>query len=319
MPITEGLNLQAILEDMASKMDKHAANVSESLASIQSEQKTQNEMLRVEIANVGGTIASVSNDLANVQSEIRDIKANEEGSKEERISLFSKLDELKKQVNDLAAQVAGHDDVVSACKAEQVDIVARIEANEMRVDDCQAAQENAEEELNRKGRNKEIILRGVQLNGGESVAELEEVIIKLGKIIAVALTSQDIEVIHAIKGKVNNSQKVKMLVVRFTTLKMRRSFFHFYMKKQAIFTTKALGFPFDERIYVTDNLTPKNAEIRKEAALMKKNKHIFNYSVHMGEVFVAMEEGQRQLRMSSVSELRDEVAKGNGAAMEADN
>lgn len=71
-----------------------------------------------------------------------------------------------------------------------------------------------------------------------------------------------------------------------------------------------LGYPVQERIYVADNLTRKNAEIRRVAGKMKKDGKLHHYSVFKGEVNVIVSEGQRQQRVKSVDELEELVGFG---------
>lgn len=283
-------NLERMMLELTEKVDGHAATAATNFAALRSDQEIHARKVQSlcnEVGVVKETMATVSDEVDKVKADIKTMSAYSTSLAGTQQNQGDQLQQLKQQVSALASQVSKHSTDISECKLQQSE---------------------AKEEKNREARNYEIMLRGMPLTGAEKQIDLEGKIVKLAKAINMALTPADIEEAHVIKTRIDGSDKPKMMVViRLASLKTRRSFFHHYIKNAAKFNTKVLGEPVEERIYATDNLTKKNAEIRRAAGKLKKEGKIHGYSIYKGEVSVVVAEGNRHSRVHSMAELESVV------------
>lgn len=95
-----------------------------------------------------------------------------------------------------------------------------------------------------------------------------------------------------------------MLHVRFATKRARDAMFNGYMRTKNL-DTSCLGAGATQRIFVSDNLTKRNAAVRKRALALKKTKDIRQMYIRDGLVSVSLhkdEEGKKH-PVSTVDEL----------------
>lgn len=277
--------------ELVTKVDGHAAETAQNFAQLREDNAQQSDRVKqlcADISGLGASVATVQSDLLTVKGEVDELSTSSALLASTQRSHSEQIQQLQQQYKTLASQVT----------KQATDVAA-----------CQSQQNEAAEQRNRESRNFEVMLRGIPLSGGEKQHELESKLITLAKAIDLPLTPADIEEAHIIRTRHDRSTRpTMMVVVRFASLRLRRSFFHHYIKKPASFSTKALNEPTNERIYASDNLTRKNAEIRRAAGKLKKEGKIHSYTIYKGEVSVVVSEGLRHQRVHSMSELSDIVA-----------
>lgn len=283
-------NLELLIMALTAKVDGHAETATKNLAALRADQLTQDRKLQSlsnEFSAIEGTVTTISNDVDAVKAEVKALTAASASLSGTQQNQDAQIAQMRQQLKALANEVSKHTTDISECKVELIE---------------------AKEEKNREARNYEIMIRGIPLTGAEKQEELEGKLVKLVKAIGLTITPADVEEAHIIRTRSDNSDKPKtMVVVRFASLKTRRSFFRFYIKNSANFNTKALGEPVEERIYATDNLTKRNAEIRRVAGKLKKDGKLHSYSIFKGEVSIVVAEGQRHTRVHSLAELESAV------------
>lgn len=217
-------------------------------------------------------------------------------------------------LKDIMAKVSGTmDELVSqraemlnkllAAKTFATEALDKAECAQEGVDDNRAAVARLDDKIERRERRSELVFRGIPLSGKEKAAELSALAVRL--LTAVGLTAGELDVEYA--RVLPNSG---LLLVRFATVSTRMCFFRRYLALPDGLWTTQLGYDEEdeEQVYAMDNLTAKNAQIRKRALALVKSGSLARLRIREGLVYVELTRGARQQAVLSVKELEDLVA-----------
>lgn len=196
-----------------------------------------------------------------------------------------RVTDLNGRLHEVVGKVRVQKDVVAALKAEQDDINSRHD------------------------RQRDIIIKSLPLTGRETMDDLRSIVIRVGSVIGLKLLDTDI--VHVFRaGDRSNSGRESLVVVRFGSLGIRADFFRKYMAVPGGLNSTALGFKTHARIYVSDNLTPRNTAIRSRAVVCKRDGLISGHTVRDGIVYVTLSGEKRKRAVHSIVEL-DELVRNN--------
>lgn len=182
-------------------------------------------------------------------------------------------------------------------RLNQVENVARVQKDELQIwKDIQ------EDEHTRRDRLRDVIISGVPLTGREVASDLRSIVVHIGQFVGVPFTP--IDIVHVFKTIPKLSRGLdSMLVVRFGSIGVRAAFFNRYMGVKGGLNASALGYKSNTRIYVSDNLTPRNTAIRSHAVILKKNNRIAGHTVRDGLVCVTLMGENKKRIVKSIQEL----------------
>ena len=127
----------------------------------------------------------------------------------------------------------------------------------------------ANNDLEQYTRRECVEIRGVPQKPDEST----NTIVKVGKAVGVEITDIDISVSHRLPpSKLYKNQKPgpPPIIVKFVRRDTKDAFYQARMKLKDM-TSKALGFPDENRMYISESLSPANRVLFNEAYKLKKD------------------------------------------------
>lgn len=201
----------------------------------------------------------------------------------------------------ILAQQAGRTDALihdtKVLSAQQKALSARQDVDSAAINDTA-------DNVERLRRCNDVIVRGVPLAADAGEAELRAVVARIAEVLQCTLVDRDV-VFASRLSRTTGGQ----ILVRFSTPAVRRDF---TMRNAAIkggLTTTMLSSdcPKSERIYISDNLTNRNAAIRKQAATLKEQGRIHSFTIRDGLVHVIVDQNGRRRPIRSVGELNSLV------------
>lgn len=154
--------------------------------------------------------------------------------------------------------------------------------------------------IEREARKCDLVFRGIPLGSNVKVFEIEDAIVKLSAYLKVTLEKRNLVFVRKIAGKRMASSSDSVIIVRFTDQAVRRSLLMAFIRAKVV-TAQALGFSTDDRITVSDNLTPRNAAIRSRAAQLRGEGVIDLFTIRDGLVSVLFRDARYTLK--SLNEL----------------
>lgn len=155
-----------------------------------------------------------------------------------------------------------------------------------RVDTITAEQRNIEDKLERMRRMNDVVISGLLLVGNERSPFLLGIVKKIADKINCPLVRRDIEHVRILSNRSNPDSTERLLLVRFSMISIRREFFMKYISVSDELRGSCIGRRDNDRIYIMDNLTGKNSEIRRKAAAMVRDGVLESYTVRDGLVFI---------------------------------
>ena len=142
-------------------------------------------------------------------------------------------------------------------------------------------------------------IRGIPQKPDEST---NTIVKDVGKAIGVKITDIDISVSHRLPP--SKSYKSKKpgpppIIVKFVRRDTKDAFFHARMKLKEI-TTKTLGFPSENRMYISESRSPTNRELFNEAYKLKKDLDYKFLWTSNGRVFLRATETSSVIPINSL-------------------
>lgn len=176
-----------------------------------------------------------------------------------------------------------------------------VERVEKQVDQLAMLRQTTDDKLERFKRQNDVIIRGIPLLGKEKRVELLEMLKLIGAKINCQLSDRDIEAVRVLSGRGDHPQR--SLMARFSTVTIRHDFFHNYLAVPGGLRASCFGRSHSERIYISDNLTPLNQNIRNKAAALVRDGRLESQVTRDGLIFAkrASDPGRRPIY--SVEEL----------------
>lgn len=172
-------------------------------------------------------------------------------------------------------------------------------------------QENTDS-VERLRRANDVIVRGVQLAADHDETSLRAIITSIASLVECELSSRDMVFVRQLSRKDSNDS---LILIRFATAAVRRDFLTCNRKVEGGLTTKMLepDCPVSERIYVSDNLTNRNAAIRRKAVQLKTQGLIHMHVVRNGLVHVVVNKDDRLCPVTSIGDLNTLALNGKRA------
>lgn len=282
-----------------------SADVSQVSAATTSMQKVAGATSK-DVTPENATIMNMWNDirakLDNQAERANDIATE---AKADRAELAVKIDASKRECKRLDTRITA-----AVADTERLDTrVESIEASTAKMED------DIEDHFERLRRERDVTLIGVPRDeAGHNVNLTNTVLTIAAAIGACEIKSHNIEFVRKASDMKNGSG---LLITRFDTKRSRDYFYNSYMADPEMLSAACFGYDLEaaERIYVSDNLTHRNAEIRKRAVYLKKRQQLKIVSIREGLVHVTLNADPERMRrpIKSVFEL-EHLAKSDGTA-----
>lgn len=163
-----------------------------------------------------------------------------------------------------------------------------------------------EDKFERFVRCTELVMSGVPIPEEVTEDYLIDLVSRIAKATRFGMIRRDmLERVYVIP-------RTDLIVVKFANQRLKREFFHKYIILQPALRLSALDIKYadDNRIFLADNLTHKNAEIRRRAAGMKKDGLIHSHTIKNGLVSIQVRSGDRRRPIMSLDELDEVTAAG---------
>lgn len=199
----------------------------------------------------------------------------------------------------ILAQHAGRTDALAkdtkALSVQQKALSARQEADSVAINDTA-------DNVERLRRCNDVIVRGVPISADAGEAELRAVVSRIAEVLHCSLVDRDVVFANRLSRATGNQ-----ILVRFSTPAVRRDFTMRNAGVKGGLTTTMLSpdCPKSERIFISDNLTNRNAAIRKRAATLKHEGHIQLFTIRDGLVHVVVNQNDHRRPVRSVGELNE--------------
>ena len=163
----------------------------------------------------------------------------------------------------------------------------------------------AHNDLEQYGRKECVEIRGIPLPCGQSMEDTNEIALKVAHLIDVDIEDRDISISHRLKtsdsykGKVNKSPPIIVKFVRGIT----KEKFYKARRKLSDLSTKDLGYPIDQRIFIAESLTQRNKELFKEAYQVRKDKKFKYIWTSSGKIFLRRNDSSPVLPIMGMNDL----------------
>lgn len=220
------------------------------------------------------------------------------------VSFAAIMAELQEAKKDRAAMLNSmvQTGTVAADAMDRANVgVDKADVAQLGVDENRAAVVLLDDKLERSLRRSELVFRGIPIYGNEPISDLVSI---AGALLTAVGFNADEMCVESVRVITNTD----LLLVRFSTAALRAAFFRRYLAlKDGLWATQ-LGFQDrDEgRIYAMDNLTPRNAAIRKKAVALMKAGTVSNVRVRDGLVSISLPaDPDKTIPIISVDELDD--------------
>ena len=110
------------------------------------------------------------------------------------------------------------------------------------------------------------------------MVDMFEIVLKVTNLMGVDIEDRDISISHRLRNSESyrgKSNKSPPIIVKFVR-RISKDKLYKARRKLNDLSTKALGYPIAQRIFIADSLTQKNKELFKEAYQVRKDKQ-FKY------------------------------------------
>lgn len=185
------------------------------------------------------------------------------------------------------------------------EILESVECNKEAVNGIGKAVIDAEasiENLERLGRLNNLIIDGIPVNKNENLIQL---INNLCTFLDVEIYAGEISSIFRLPFKKNT---IPSILVKFTTKigrdRMYSSYFKVKKNMKKFLSLNDIGYgPSTGRVYISEQLTQKNASLIKKARQLKMDKKFFNTYSFNGNVYIVIEETGQPKLISNLEDL----------------
>lgn len=171
-----------------------------------------------------------------------------------------------------------------------------------RASQAAAFEDDVQDRFERETRKCDVVIRGIPIEGKLNESDLKELIVRLSSSIKVNIGMRDLVFVRNASSQNNSRNRDATLIVRFSNLAVRREFMMEFFKAKVV-NVRAIGYESDQRIYISDNFTPRNAAIRKRALELKSEGKIERFIIRDGLVLVSSRDQGRHLPVKSLDEL----------------
>ena len=215
---------------------------------------------------------------------------------------------LKEEFKELKAQIRGQDRKIQEIKDslkqvtnENLAIRRELQATKSKLQSEVEETERLADELDhleQYTRKSSLEIHGVPEDGYEST---EEVVIKLGALLGVDITPQDIEISHKLK------RRNKPIIVKFSSYKTKSKLYKKRVELKNCVASDLIpnlrGDSRNNRLFLNENLTVHRREILKKANNMRKDRLIQSAWTLDGKIFVKTSPEGRPVSISCEEDL----------------
>lgn len=233
--------------------------------------------------------------LKKLVADITEVKIKCSGIQESNRELERSLEFITTQYDDLQSRIK----VLEKDKKENRD--------------CLLSLEGRIQELQRSSRSSTIEIRNFPLNENETTADLINAVIKIGRVLNVALQPSDLRDIYRGLAKPGSHGNI---IAEFTKVHLKYDIltstrkFNKSQKSVDKLNTQHIGLPGDKKpVYIDEHLPPSIKKLFFEArAYAKENEYKFCWTSKC-RVFLRKEQGSKQILIKSEQCLRDLVSR----------
>lgn len=220
--------------------------------------------------------------LSGVQTTLKDIQRGNRKMRDELAELKSSFGIQERQLNSLKASLSKVTKANDEMKIELQVLRSKVKEQKSEIDDLYESQDNIEQYT----RKNSLEIHGVPENVYTST---EDVVIKLGEVLNVPISGEDIDISHKLY---NGKGNPKNIIVKFISHKKKTEL---YRKRTELKNVKISQlFPncsaatalVSERLYINENLTPLRRDLMKEANQRRKDRLLVSVWSMDGKIFV---------------------------------
>jgi hypothetical protein len=215
--------------------------------------------------------------------------------------LDKKLDESIKALNttiDAKIDLLREDitnDIISKIRKNE----AIIEASSNRILELEARVQRLENSMELSSKANDLIVKGIPVMVGEKCTVVYQRIAE-----AIGYDTDKIPRAEAFRlGKKQPKSKWDPPILLKFTNRLDKDEFHGKYFKFKDLRLPHVGYRFDQRIFITENLTKFNQTIFSQATKMKTEQTLKSVSTYHGSVFVKQKEDDPPVRINTISEL----------------
>lgn len=218
-------------------------------------------------------------------------------SNEKIFAMFNKIDSNQTQLNEKF--IALETNIEQQFSAWRIDIDKMLAVHssdiDAKIDEISLFVESQREEMDRRNRLNDVVVRGIPMLAKENL-------INLFIAISNAIHYQTHDVRCAIDSIFRLGAKGPILI-KFATFMHKSEFFFKYIKHENL-KLSDIGFQNStNRVFINDNLTHKNAIIYKKANNMKKQNLLAGVSIRSGCVAVKLLNETNWIKTNSLQQL----------------
>lgn len=203
-------------------------------------------------------------------------------------SLESKFSELAIKVEgDVSKLKLSMDEFKAEVSSELHDVKVQLSSNTQRID-------NTEDDIQRIQRSSDLRVIGFPVKENENLFEIFKAIAnEIGFEINPQFCTPTIERIP-VKNRITGEMlKSHTVLIQFPALKQKQSFYSHYLNKMPL-KPENFGLPTANRIIIGENLTRKNAQLFKQAQIMRKDRKIAQTFTEDGIVKLKLKKGKNE-------------------------
>lgn len=163
-------------------------------------------------------------------------------------------------------------------------------------------EEDIDNRFEREARKCDVVLRGIPINERARESEHREIVLKLADHLGVELHNRHIVFTHRLAIRADDRGVGSLLVVRLRDEGIRRRLMMAFIQAKEV-SINVLGFEAGGNITISDNLTKKDAVIRKRAIELKFEGALKQVSVRGGAICVTLPNETRRHNVHSIAHL----------------
>lgn len=214
-------------------------------------------------------------------------------------SIGNKIDSSQKSLElkftELATKVEGD---VSTLKSSMDEFKAEIsgELHDVKVQQANHTHriENTEDDIQRIQRSHDLRVTGFHVKENENLLEIFEAIAKeIGFEANSQLCAPSIDRIPVKNRTAGQMIKSPTILIHFTALKQKQSFYSYYLNKMPL-KPENFGLPTMNRNIIGENLTRENAQLFKQAQIMRREGKIAQTFTEDGLVKIRIKKGSKE-------------------------
>lgn len=204
-----------------------------------------------------------------------------------KTSVESKITDLSNKVDqDINSLKTSVEDFKTKVSNELTHVKTQLVIHNQRID-------NTEDDIQRLTRNQDLRLTGFPAKDNENLVNYVLLIAKEIGYTSLSETNAPLIERITIKNKTTGlMMSSNTILMHFATLRQKQIFYSHYLNKMPLDPTK-FGLETDNRIVIGENLTKKNAQLFKQAQILRKNNEIAQAYTEDGIVKIRLKKASK--------------------------